>query len=183
MISGFTYEQTLLEQGGFHFAWLIDMGDAMRITDNSVDIIHDGHTYVSGGDIIGLPSISRERGIKLQNYSFTLSGAIHANAALFSSQNWTGTWCEVFLVFLDETGRAVNGQPMSMYRGTLHTWKETDSGSNARVQVTLSSPWSKPNLTAGRITSDNSQKDRHPTDHFFKYAHRERKNLGWGADD
>lgn len=180
---------TALQGDSLKFAWLIAFPNmpnggstGVFLTDHAVDLTFQGNTYVSAGDVLTLPGIVRERGIKLQGYSFTLAGADLTNAVRFEAENMTGQVGEVFLVLLDDTGVPVSGEAISMYKGTFHTWKERESGSNSTVQVSLTSPWSKPNLTAGRITSNNNQTDRYPGDNFFKFAHRERNNIGWGGE-
>jgi len=187
-----------LQGDSLKFAWLIAFSDMPDITNGgapgvfltdferdisfSKDGVAPADTYVSAGDVLSLPGIVRERGIKLQGYSFSLAGADHTNAVRLAAENMTGQVGEVFLVLLDDAGAPIGGEAISMYKGTFHTWKERESGSNSTVQVSLTSPWSKPNLTAGRITSNNNQTDRFPGDDFFKFAHRERNNIGWGGE-
>ena len=183
---------TALQGDSLKFAWLIGfptMPDAINagvtgvfFTDAANDISYAGNTYKSAGDILSLPGIVRERGIKLQGYSFTLAGADQSNAVRLAAENMTGQTGEVFLALLDSSGAPLGGEAISMYKGTFHTWQERESSSTSSVQVSLTSPWSKPNLTAGRITSNNNQQDRFPGDDFFKFAHRERKNIGWGGE-
>jgi len=183
---------TALQGDSLHFAWLIafpNMTDVTNanatgvfFTDAANDITYAGNLYKSAGDVLKLPGIVRERGIKLQGYSFTLAGADHSNAVRLEAANMTGQVGQIFLVLLDDKGVPVNGEAISMYKGTLQTWKEHEGGATSTVNVSLTSPWSKPNLTAGRITSNNNQQDRYPGDGFFKFAHRERKNIGWGGE-
>jgi len=183
---------TALQDDSLKFAWLIAFpnmpdvtnGGAIGVyfTDFANDLTYGSNTYVSAGDVLTLPGIVRERGIKLQAYNFTLAGADQTNAVRLASENMTGQTGEIFLALLDDTGAPIGGEAISMYKGTFHTWKERESGSNSTVQVSLTSPWSKPNLTAGRITSNNNQTDRYPGDNFFKFAHRERNNIGWGGE-
>ncbi|MFC3051660.1 hypothetical protein [Kordiimonas pumila] len=164
------------------FAWLINLPANIYLTDWGVDISYGGHTYISQGDILTLPSIVREREIKLQGYSLTLSGADQQYAGLLAASNRTGAECTVQLVLLDAGGSVVGGEAIGMYKGTFHTWQEQESGSNSTLTISLTSPWSKPNLTAGRMTSSNNQEDIYAGDKFFQYAHRERENIGWGAE-
>jgi len=184
---------TALQSENLRFAWLIgfpNMPDAINsgvtgvyFTDAANDLVYQTKTYVSAGDVLTLPGVVRERGIKLQGYSFTLAGADQSNAVRLAAENMTGQVGEVFLALLDDTGAPINSEAISMYKGTFHTWKERESGATSTVEVSLTSPWSKPNLTAGRVTSANNQEDLHTGDKFFQYAHRERNNLGWGSEN
>jgi len=184
--------QSALEADALHFAWLVAFPNiydgttgstGIFFTDAEKDIQYGGNAYASKGDILSLPGIVRERGIKLQGYSFTLAGASQQNAVRFEAENMTGQICEVFLVLLDASGTVIGPEAINMYRGTVQTWRERENGARSTVEVSLTSPWSKPNLTAGRITSNTNQQDRFPGDDFFKFAHRERKNIGWGGEN
>ncbi len=183
--------QAALAGDALKFAWLIGFPNmpnpatgtnGVFFTDGATNISFGGDTYVSAGDILSLPGIVRERGIKLQGYSFTLAGADQTNAVLLAAENMTGQVGEVFLALLDDAGAPIGGEAISLYKGSFHTVSERESGASSTVQVSMTSPWSKPNLTAGRVTSNNSQQDRYPGDNFFKFAHRERKNIGWGGE-
>jgi len=191
-----------LEGEALQFAWLIafpNMVDVTRLdgngdpvtglflTDAETDITlnttaYPNTNFVSAGDMLRLPGIVRERGIKLQGYSFTLAGASQQNAVRFEAANMTGQICDILLVLLNADGSIISGEAINLYRGTFHTWQERDSGGSSTVTVSLTSPWSQPNLTAGRITSDNNQQERYAGDNFFKFAHRKRENIGWGGE-
>lgn len=181
-----------LGANGFRFAWLVNLGGEFLFTDNETNLNFSGNEYLSGGELLGLSSVTREKGIRLQSYSFTLSGVHQETASrlLFllkeagepvSARNVAGMNGEVWLALLDEGGRHIT-QTIKMYQGTLQSWKESDSGSSVRISITLASPWSKPTLTKGRFTSDDNQQQLYPGDGFFAHAHREIKSLGWGAD-
>lgn len=168
------------------FAWLVELPVDIRLTDHAVDLTWQGQTYVSQGDIISLPGIVREREIKLQSYTLRLSNTDLSDVDQtpldkLTSRNFTGTSCNVTLVLLREDGSIIDG--INMYRGTFHTWTENETDTSSTMSITLTSPWSKPNLTAGRVTSDNNQQDLYENDRFFEFAHRERDNLGWGGKD
>ena len=181
--------ENALAQDLIQYAWLIDLtvdvpgsSGFIRITDYGVDLAYGGKTFTSAGDILTLPSITREKEIKLQSYDFTISGADQFQAALLAAQNMTGQSCEVLLALLNSDDTII-GTPISMYKGSFHGWKERDSGNSSQITISITSPWSQPEQTAGRITSDHSQKERYPGDNFFIHAHRERKNVGWGEED
>ncbi len=168
------------------FAWLVELPADIRLTDHATDLTWQGQLYVSQGDILSLPSIVREREIKLQSYTLRISNVDLSNIDQtpldkLTSQNFTGAICNITLVLLREDGSIIDG--INMYRGTFHTWTENETDTSATMNITLTSPWSKPNLTAGRVTSNNNQTDLYSGDKFFEFAHRERDSLGWGAKE
>lgn len=171
------------------YAWLLQLGDDLFFTNHSIDIDFNGETYRSQGDLLGVRSVVRERRIKLQSYTVTFSN-VDAGMAYAMRHNYTdgspldrvGDACEVRLVFLDADGAVIDGQAISLYKGAFDSWTEQDGGSRATIAVKITSPWAKPNLTAGRATSDHNQNDNYPGDKFFEFAHEEKNTIGWGAD-
>ena len=178
------------------FAWLLSLGDDLHFTNHAVDIIHDGTTYASNGDLLRLPSIPRERKIKLQEVMIEFSNADNGGVMArnlrqkYNSETQqlefydrVGDLCEIHLVLLDDDDQIVGGQAINLYRGALDSWSERDSGQAATISVKITSPWSKANLTAGRSTTDHNQQDNYPGDRFFEFAHEEKEAIEWGAKD
>jgi len=187
---------TALAGENIRYAWLVafpDMptksggGTGVYFTDHGENITLAGDTYESLGDMLRLSPVVREKAIKLQSYTLTLAGADTSvgvsNARWLGAQNITGQPCMVSLALLDAAGAVISGEAIALYEGTVHLVRESESGASSIVDVTLTSPWSKPGRTSGRITSDYNQKDRYPGDDFFKFAHRERTNIGWGGEE
>ncbi len=175
------------------YAWLLQLGDDLFYTNHTVDIDFGGNSYKSQGDILSLPSVVRERRIKLQSYTVTFSNVdvvmaynlrykYEPDLPGFVPYDRVGDACEVRLVFLDAAGAVIDGQAISLYKGAFDSWTEQDSGSRSTISLKITSPWAKPNLTAGRATSDHNQKDNYPGDQFFQFAHEEKNTIGWGAD-
>lgn len=175
------------------YAWLLQIGGDLFFTNHSVDVEYGGNTYKSQGDLLSMQSVVRERRIKLQSYTVTFSNVDAVTAYNmrhkydgsvpgFVPYDRVGDACEVRLVFLDAGGAVIDGQAVSLYKGAFDSWTEQDSGSRSTIAVKITSPWAKPNLTAGRATSDHNQKDNYPGDRFFEFAHEEKNTIGWGAD-
>lgn len=175
------------------FAWLITIGDDLFFTNHSVDVAYTGATYKSEGDLLRMPAIVRERNIKLQSTSLEFSNAdgvmsfnlrhkYDEGSQSYIAHDRTGEPCEILLVLFDSGGAIIDGSAISLYKGVFDTWVERDSETTASISLKITSPWSKPNLTAGRITSDNNQKDNYPGDQFFEFAHEEKNTIGWGAE-
>ena len=176
-----------------NFAWLISLGDDLHFTNHAVDVMLAGKQFNSSGDLLRLPSIRREQRIKLQSVTiefsnadgvmgFNLRNRYNPTSEAYEAYDRTGDLCEISLVFLDGAGEVIGDEAINLYRGAFDSWVERDDANTANASVKITSPWSKPNLTAGRITSDHNQKDNYPGDHFFEFAHEEKNTIGWGAE-
>lgn len=171
----------ILAGESLRIAWLVNIADTLFLTDHAHDLVHDGETYISQGDVLALSPIVRERGIKLQDYSITLSGVDGLPQGVFGSANFTGHDCTVYLAFPAADGTLASDHVISLYKGTFHSWTVSESAGTSRVVIKVTSPWAKPDMTAGRITSNDSQTQTHAGDRFFEFAHEERRNIGWGG--
>lgn len=181
--------QSALAGDSLHFAWLLTIGDSeivsnnLHFTTHGTDIVHGGKTFVSKGDVLRMSNVSRERQIKLQRYTVEFSNVDRLLAEAFLQTDRTGQMCDVHLALLDEAGDILGGELVHLYRGAFESWTERESGSSASLRLQLTSPWDKPNLTAGRMTSQHNQSDRYDGDMFFSFAHEEKNTIGWGAGD
>ena len=173
--------RTALQGESLTYAWLVDIAGLIRLTDFATDITYAGETYTSQGDILGLNSIVRERDIKLQGYTVEIAGADPWYINMLRARNFSGEPCTVSLLMLDDDGDVISGQAIQLYKGSFDSWYESESKTTSQVQIKITSPWSKPTQTAGRMTSTNAQEDRYTGDKFFEFAHEEKTNLGWGG--
>jgi hypothetical protein len=164
------------------YAWLLQIGEDLFFTNHGLDIELAGKTYVSQGDILKLSPIVRERQIKLQSYSIEFSNVDGAVGSVLRAYDRTGETCDVSLVLLNSAGALIADKAISLYRGAFDSWVERDTASTSTISLRLTSPWAKPNLTAGRKTSNNNQQDNYPGDLFFEFAHEEKNTIGWGDD-
>ncbi len=184
---------TALRSMSLRFAWLVKLGDDLHYTNHEVDIDYGGDTYTSEGDLLDLPSITRERQVKLQSVTLRFSNADGVmsyslrhkyNPATQTQEphDRMGDDCQIYLALLDDGGNLIDGNAISLYKGAIDTWTERDTDAASTIALKITSPWAKPNLTAGRITSDYSQKDSFPGDQFFEFAHEEKNTIGWGGE-
>lgn len=183
MLSVSSALQSALAAEQHYFAWLISIGPDLHFTTHGHDLTHNGKHYLSRGDILRLSNISRDRDIKLQSYSIEFSNVDRLLADALSGDDLTGEDCDVYLALLDENAEIIDDEVIHLYRGAFDSWTERESGTTAVISLKLTSPWDKPNLTAGRITSQHNQSDRFEGDQFFSFAHEEKNTIGWGAKD
>ncbi|WP_417451275.1 hypothetical protein [Kordiimonas sp.] len=165
-------------------AWLLDLGEGaqqLHWTSHAADLVVGATSYKSEGHIAGLPAIVRERAIKLQSYTIRLIGSDRLIANTFRQFNMTGLPVVVSLALLDVGGEVIGGDAIRLYKGSVQSWRESEDDGSATLELKITSPWSKPSQTAGRLTSTSAQQDRYAGDRFFEFAHVEKTNLGWGG--
>lgn len=170
-----------LARDRLQYAWLLKIGSDLHFTNHIADVIWNGNTYRSEGDVLRFPAIVRERAIKLQSYVVEFSGVDGAVSLALRDHDRTGEVCEVFLMLFDGNDGQI-GDPVSLYKGAFDSWVERETPSTSTVTVKITSPWAKPNLTAGRITSNHNQQDHYVGDKFFEFAHEEKNTIGWGGE-
>ncbi|WP_417459225.1 hypothetical protein [Kordiimonas sp.] len=172
-----------LEGDHIDFAWLIDMDSGIwRWTTHGTDLVVGGDTYHSLGNILSLQPIVRERDIKLQSYTMRLSGAERTLADQLRLVALTGIPCVISLILIGADGDVVGDEAIRLYKGAVHAWSEDEGEDTASVEIQITSPWSKPSQTSGRLTSTDAQEDRYAGDKFFEFAHVEKSNIGWGGE-
>ncbi len=176
--------RTALEAEHVIFAWLLSLGQgaqSLRWTTHAHDITVGGEAFEAAPYIQGLPAVVRERDIKLQAYTIRIVGSDRQVANSFRLYPPIGAPARVSLALLTEAGSVIGGEAIELYKGTIQSWRESEDDDSATVEIKLTSPWSRPRQTAGRITSTSAQQDRYAGDRFFEFAHVEKSNLGWGG--
>jgi len=190
-----TDAQTALNSDTFTFAWLVDLPAAnqssrLRFTDHATPITIGVTDYLSSGALLGLPSMVRDGKVKSHSVTITFSGNSAELLAELTSRNMTGEDVSISLVLFGADGAPLPGMPVTMFAGTFDGWSYRDGSGGDTIAVKITGPWTKPNLTAGRITSDGDQMERYSdtevygpvVDRFYAYAHIQQDNLGWGKD-
>lgn len=171
-----------LKERSFTYAWLVELPDGLNFTTYGKDIVADGKTYEATGHILAIPGIGRSKGIKIQDLSLTLAASDGRLKTAFSARKMTGEPIYMKLALMNADDSLISGAPVGIYKGFFDTWRLSDSGKQEVITVTVSSPWSQPKKTAGRLTNPTDQQTRFPGDRFFEFAHEEQQNIGWGGE-
>jgi len=176
--------RTALEGEHVIFAWLLELGEGaqtLRWTTHTSDVVVGGNTFAAAAHVQSLPAIVRERDIKLQAYTIRIVGSDRLVANSFRAPETIGQPVSVSLVLLRDVGTVIGGEAIELYKGTVQSWRESEEEGTATVELKITSPWSRPRQTTGRLTSTSAQQDRYAGDRFFEFAHVEKSNLGWGG--
>lgn len=171
-----------LSANNFKYAWLIELPDAIRLTTYHDDLSIGSNTFISSPYIKNIPSISRTKGIQVQDVSLTFSGEDKALENILLSRNMTGEDVWIRLALLDQNGDVISGQAIDIYKGHFDGWSLSENNKNSQVTINIASSWSKANKMAGRLTNPSDQQALYPGDAFFDFAHEQIEHLGWGGE-
>lgn len=187
--------KTALASGQLSFAWLVDMPSndpesRLYYTDHATPVSVEGTEYLSNGTLLDMPTLVRDGKIKSHSVTITFTGNNAELLTIMASRNMTGEDVSISLVLFDGDGAILTGTPITMFVGTFDGWSFQDGSGGDSISVKVTGPWTKPNLTAGRMTSDGDQMERYSdpdkytpeVDRFYAYAHIEQDNLGWGKE-
>ena len=176
--------RTALEGEHAIFAWLLELGEApytLRWTTHASNVTLGSNTFNAAAQVQSLPAIVRERDIKLQAYTIRIVGSDRVMANSLRAPTTIGQPVSVSLVLLRDDGAVIGDEAIQLYKGTVQSWRESEEEGSATVELKITSPWSRPRQTTGRLTSTSAQQDRYAGDRFFEFAHVEKSNLGWGG--
>ena len=171
---------TALSSDNFEFCYLVSIPGGLLFTDWERDITDsNGFIYSSTGLMTTIDHSVQKDEVSLNTYEITLSNVDRTISNGYRSQNYRGQDCTVSLAVLtgDDT---IVGTPFIIHKGTLDTFAIKESKSVSELSLSVTSHWASFEATSGRYTTDFSQKEAHPNDEFFKFAYRERSNVGWG---
>jgi len=171
-----------IKSGSFSYAWLLELPDGLYLTNHAVNIANDGKTYLANSGVLKLPNITRDREIKRHDATTVFADEDGVLSAALKARNMTGETCSIKLVFLDDAGAVISDTALGMYQGTFDNWIQKSTSKSDTLDVKLTGSFSKPNQTAGRVTSNNNQQDIYSGDEFFEFAHEKRDHLGWGGE-
>lgn len=164
----------------FEFAYLCDLPGGLYYTNHSVDLTVNGNTYSSNGLLMKFSNVSKDHSMKVGSYSLTLSNVSTAIANGYMTTSHRGQAANIYLVLM-ESG-VVQGNPILLYKGTLDTWGIQETLTSSDLELKITSHWASYNQNAGRYTNDSSHQQTYAGDDFFKYAHTDKSNIGWGKN-
>lgn len=162
----------------FEYAYVVDLPVDLHYTNHGTDLTVSGTTYQSNGLLVKFADVSRNPDLNLGTYSLELSNVDRTIAQAYASGSYRGLAGTISMVILVDG--VIQGSPLVLYRGTLDSFSVRESGGSASLMLKLTSHWASYNQKSGRYSSDTLQQDIHTGDRFFKYAHIEQSNLGWG---
>jgi len=178
MITLHTDTDTAINGDSFEFAYICDLPGGLYYTNHATDLTVGSNTYLSNGLLMKFSNVSKDHSMKVGSYSLTLSNVATAIANGYMSTSYRGHDANISLVLM-ENG-VVQGNPIILYKGTLDTWGIQETKTSSDLELKITSHWASYNQNAGRYTNDSSHQQTYSGDDFFKYAHTDLANIGWG---
>lgn len=167
-----------LASDNFEYAHVVSLPVNLFYTNHGSDLVIDGQTYESNGLLVKLANIKKNQEVTLDSYNLELSNVDNAIAKAYAAGNYRGLAGTVSIVLMVDG--VIQGDPIVLYKGTLDSFSVRENLNDSSLSLKLTSHWASYNQKAGRYTSDKLQQDIHAGDDFFKYAHVEQSNIGWG---
>ena len=169
---------TALDEDNFEYAYLVDLPVGQHYTNHGYDIVVGGDTYLSNGLLVKFADIGQTQELNLATYTLELSNVTNTLAKAYAAGNYRGLAAVIKLAILVDG--VMQGEPVVLYKGTLDSFSVRETGETSNLTIKLTSHWASFNQMSGRYSSDRLQQDLFAGDRFFKYAHDEMSNIGWG---
>lgn len=170
--------QAALESDNFEYAYLCDLPSNLHYTNHATDISYNSNSYLSNGLLMNFSDITKDQNMKVGSYTLTLSNVSTTISNAYMTTSFRGQEAVIYLAIL--SNNVIVGDPIILFKGTLDTWNVSESKSNANLRLKLTSHWASYNQKAGNYTNDTLHQQIHSGDEFFKYAHQDKENIGWG---
>ena len=170
--------QAALEGDTFEYAYLCKLPSNLYYTNHATDLDYDGNTYLSNGLLMKFADVTKDQVMKVGSYNLELSNVDTTIANAYMTTSFRGYEADILIAIM-ENGVIV-GDPIIMFKGTVDTWGIQEGTSGSTLQIKLTSHWASYNQKAGRYTNDSLHQQTHSGDDFFKYAHEDKENIGWG---
>lgn len=167
-----------LDGDHFEYAYLVDLPVGQHYTNHGYDLTVGTNTYLSNGLLIKFADIGQTQELNLATYTLELSNVTNTLAKAYTAGNYRGMSAVIKLALLVDG--VLQGEPVVLYKGTLDSFSVKENLSTSTLMIKLTSHWASFNQMSGRYSSDRLQQDLHAGDRFFKYAHDEMSNIGWG---
>ena len=178
MITLHTDTLTALTNDNFEFAYLCDLPSNLHYTNHSADLSYNSNTYTSNGLLMDFSNVTKDQNMKVGSYTLTLSNVSTTIANAYMTTSFRGYESNIYLAII-ENGIIV-GTPIILFKGTVDTWAVNETNSTSTLQIKLTSHWASYNQKSGNYTNDTIHQQTHANDTFFKYAHSDKENIGWG---
>lgn len=178
MINLHSQTEAALEADNFEYAYLCDLPANLHYTNHATDLTIDGTTYSSNGLLLKFSDVKKDHNMKVGSYNIELSNVATAVANGYMTTSYRGHEANVYIVLLQNN--VVQGDPILVYKGTLDTWGVQESRNSSNLTLKITSHWASYNQKSGNYTNDTTHQQTHSGDDFFKYAHSDKSNIGWG---
>ena len=177
--------KTELATGVIDPVLLIEIGFSTPIylTNASFDITSSisgtSRTYVSNGHLRSITGVNETNRPTKNTLSISLSGVDQTYISVALNENIINDNVFVYRGYLD-SNNALISDPFLLFYGTIDEYKISDNTTTANLILSITSHWGNFSKTAGRTTTDNSQKRFFSNDKGMEFAALTVRDIKWG---
>lgn len=177
--------KTELATGNIDPVYLVDIEFSSRIYlttapfDITSSVSGSSQTYLSNGHLRSITGANETNRPTKNTLSFSLSGVDQTYIAVALNENIINTNVSLYKGYLD-SNNAVISDPFLIFYGTIDSYKISDNTTTANLIISVTSHWGNFSKTAGRTTTDNSQKRFFSTDKGMEFAALTVRDIKWG---
>ena len=173
-------ELTAAELSPF-FAVEMDFSDGIvRLWTGYGSITIDSNTFLAGGDILSVSSISENAEVQANGVTIKLSGLSTSLIASALTTAYQGRDLNVYVGVLDSAG-AVVADPIKVFAGKMDVMTVEDTGASAEITVSAESKLIDLERSRQRRYTSEDQKIDYPNDKGLDFiAGLQDKQVVWG---
>ena len=160
----------------------MDFSDGIvRLWTGYGSITIDSNTFLAGGDILSVSSISENGEVQANGVTIMLSGLSTSLVASALTTAYQGRDLNVYVGVLDASG-AVVADPIKVFAGKMDVMTVEDNGADAQISVTAESKLIDLERSRARRYTSEDQKIDYPNDKGLDFiAGLQDKNCRLGA--
>lgn len=161
-----------------------DFSTPEYLTDAYTDVLYDGNTYLSAGNLVAIDAVSESIELTNEQIKISVSGVNQANVAVALSEDYTDKKVHIYRGFFDENYLLI-ADPVAVFINGLvnkFDFSENPDDGTASLEWLVSSHWADFERVAGRRTTDNDQQLHFPGDKGLEFTQAMIKNIGWGRE-
>lgn len=163
------------------FAVEMDFSDGIvRLWTGYGSITIDSNTFLAGGDILSVSSVSENAEVQANGVTITLSGLSTSLVASALTTAYQGRDLNVYVGVLDSAG-AVMADPIKVFAGKMDVMTVEDDGATANITITAESKLIDLERSRQRRYTSEDQKIDFPNDKGLDFiASLQDKSVVWG---
>lgn len=163
------------------FAVEMDFSDGIvRLWTGYGSITIDSKTFLAGGDILSVSSISENGEVQANGVSVVLSGLNTALVASALTTAYQGRDLNVYVGVLNASG-AVIADPIKVFAGKMDVMTVEDDGATAQISITAESKLIDLERSRARRYTSEDQKIDFPNDKGLEFiTGLQDKTIVWG---
>lgn len=168
----------------YFFLLEIDFSTPLRFTTAQRDVVYNGDTYFSDGNLLALGAVKEEVGLIVPKMNIVLSGANQANIAVAFTEDYNNKSVSLYVGCFDDAGDVIT-DPLLIFPGYIDTFNiddDTDKGESTITWLAIDD-LGRFEQKSGRKSNNEVQQAHFPTDEGFEFVNDPVIDLNWGKRD